>query len=40
MLVVVFGRNFVLMFLAGGAVLWLDMARIGRGQALSNKRQE
>ena len=40
MLVVFFGRNFVLMFLAVGAVLWLDMARIVRGQALSLKRQE
>ncbi|PBB37472.1 peptide ABC transporter permease [Mesorhizobium sp. WSM3879] len=40
MLVVFFGRNFVLMFLAVGAVLWLDMARIVRGQALSIRRQE
>ena len=40
MLVVFFGRNFVLMFLAVGAVLWLDMSRIVRGQALSIKRQE
>ena len=40
MLVVFFGRNFVLMFLAVGAVLWLDMARIVRGQAISIKRQE
>ncbi|MFO0994716.1 MAG: ABC transporter permease subunit [Hyphomicrobiales bacterium] len=40
MLVVFFGRNFILMFLAVGAVLWLDMARIVRGQALSIKRQE
>jgi oligopeptide transport system permease protein len=40
MLVVFFGRNFILMFLAVGAVLWLDMARIVRGQALSLKRQE
>ena len=40
MLVVFFGRNFVLMFLAVGAVLWLDMARIVRGQTLSIKRQE
>ena len=37
MLVVFFGRNFVLMFLAVGAVLWLDMARIVRGQALSHQ---
>ena len=40
MLVVFFGRNFVLMFLAVGAVLWLDMASIVRGQALSIRRQE
>ena len=40
MLVVFFGRNFVLMFLAVGAVVWLDMARIVRGQTLSIKRQE
>ena len=40
MLVVFFGRNFVFMFIAVGAVLWLDMARIVRGQTLSIKRQE
>lgn len=40
MLVVFFGRNFVLMFIAVGAVTWLDMARIVRGQTLSIKRQE
>jgi oligopeptide transport system permease protein len=40
MLVVFFGRNFVLMFIAVGAVMWLDMARIVRGQTLSIKRQE
>jgi oligopeptide transport system permease protein len=40
MLVVFFGRNFVLMFLAVGAVLWLDMARIVRGQTLAIKQQE
>jgi oligopeptide transport system permease protein len=40
MLVVFFGRNFVLMFIAVGAVEWLDMARIVRGQTLSLKRRE
>jgi oligopeptide transport system permease protein len=40
MLVVFFGRNFLLMFLGIAAVLWLDMARIVRGQTLSLKRQE
>ena len=40
MLVVFFGRDFVLMFIAVGAVLWLDMARIVRGQTLSIRRQE
>jgi oligopeptide transport system permease protein len=40
LLVVFFGRNVVLMFLAVGAIEWLDMARIVRGQTLSIKRQE
>ena len=40
MLVVFFGRNFILMFIAVGAVEWLDMARIVRGQTLAIKRQE
>ncbi len=40
LLVVFFGRNYVLMFIAVGAVEWLDMARIVRGQTLSIKRQE
>ncbi|MBG1232406.1 ABC transporter permease [Aestuariivirga litoralis] len=40
MLVVFFGRNFMFMFIAIGAVLWLDMSRIVRGQTLSLKRQE
>lgn len=40
LLVVFFGRNFVLVFLAVGAIEWLDMARIVRGQTLSIKRQD
>ena len=40
MLVVFYGRNFVLMFIAVGAVMWLDMARIVRGQTLAIKRME
>ncbi|MBK5934459.1 oligopeptide transport system permease protein [Rhodovulum imhoffii] len=40
LLVVFFGRNLVLMFLAVGAVEWLDMARIVRGQTLSLRRRE
>lgn len=40
MLVVFFGRNVVLMFIAVGAVEWLDMARIVRGQTLSVRRRE
>jgi oligopeptide transport system permease protein len=40
LLVVFFGRNFILMFLAVGAIEWLDMARIVRGQTLSLRRQE
>jgi oligopeptide transport system permease protein len=39
-LVVFFGRNFVLIFVAIGAIEWLDMARIVRGQTLSLKRRE
>jgi len=40
LLVVLFGRNFVLIFVAIGAVEWLDMARIVRGQTLSLKRRD
>ena len=40
LLVVFFGRNIVLMFIAVGAIEWLDMARIVRGQTLTIKRQE
>jgi oligopeptide transport system permease protein len=40
LLVVYFGRNFVLIFVAIGAVEWLDMARITRGQTLALKRRE
>jgi len=40
LLVVFFGRSIVLMFIAVGAVEWLDMARIVRGQTLSIKQQE
>ncbi|SFP63469.1 ABC transporter permease [Tranquillimonas alkanivorans] len=40
LLVVFFGRNLVLMFIAVGAVEWLDMARIVRGQTLSLRRRE
>jgi oligopeptide transport system permease protein len=40
MLVVFFGRNVVLMFIAVGAIEWLDMARIVRGQTLALKRRE
>jgi oligopeptide transport system permease protein len=40
LLVVFFGRNFILMFVAVGAIEWLDMARIVRGQTLSIRRQE
>ena len=40
MLVVFFGRHFVLIFVAIGAIQWLDMARIVRGQTLSLKRRE
>ncbi len=40
LLMVVFGRNIILIFVALGAVEWLDMARIVRGQTLSLKRRE
>ncbi|KAA3499409.1 ABC transporter permease subunit [Rhizobium rhizogenes] len=39
-LVVFFGRSFILIFLVIGAVEWLDMARIVRGQTLALKRRE
>jgi oligopeptide transport system permease protein len=40
LLIVTFGRHFALVFVAIGAVEWLDMARIVRGQALSLKRHD
>ena len=40
LLMVFFGRNIVLIFVAIGAVNWLDMARIVRGQTLSLKNRE
>jgi oligopeptide transport system permease protein len=40
LLTVLFGRNPVLLFVAIGAVGWLTMARIVRGQALALRRRE
>ena len=40
LLMVFFGRNIILIFIAIGAVEWLDMARIVRGQTLSLKKKE
>ncbi|MDP1579648.1 MAG: ABC transporter permease [Candidatus Didemnitutus sp.] len=40
LLMVVFGRNIILLFLAIGAVEWLTMARIVRGQIMSLKKME
>ncbi len=40
LLMVLFGRNIALIFVAIGAINWLDMARIVRGQTLSIKRRE
>lgn len=40
LLMVFFGRNIVLLFFAIGAVEWLTMARIVRGQIISIKRME
>ena len=40
LLMVLFGRSILLMFLAIGAINWLDMARIVRGQTLSLRERE
>ena len=40
LLMVVFERNFLLIFVAIGAINWLDMARIVRGQTLSLRERE
>lgn len=40
LLMVMFGRNFLLLFLAIGAVEWLTMARITRAQTMNLKRAE
>jgi len=40
LLTVVFGRDMVLIYVAIGAVSWLDMARIVRGQTISIRRKE
>lgn len=40
LVLVVFGRHIILLFMAIGAISWLDMARIIRGQVLSLKKQE
>lgn len=40
LLMVIFGRHIILIFVAIGAVNWLDMARIVRGQTLSLKNME
>jgi len=40
LLMVVFERNFFLIFVAIGAINWLDMARIVRGQTISLKERE
>ena len=40
LLMVFFGRNIFLIFIAVGAINWLDMARIVRGQTLSLKKKE
>jgi oligopeptide transport system permease protein len=40
LLMVTFGRNFILLFVAIGLVEWLTMARIVRGQIMSLKNQE
>jgi len=40
LLMVVFGRNILLLFVAIGAVEWLTMARIVRGQVMTLRKQE
>lgn len=40
LLMVFFGRNIILMFAAIGAIEWLTMARIVRGQSISLRRKE
>ncbi|TVQ41360.1 MAG: ABC transporter permease subunit [Wenzhouxiangella sp.] len=40
LLMVIFGRNIFLIFVAIGAINWLDMARIVRGQTLSLKNKD
>lgn len=40
LLMVAFERNFLLIFVAIGAINWLDMARIVRGQTISLKQRE
>ena len=40
LLMVVFGQNIILLFIALGAVQWLTMSRIVRGQVISLKGQE
>jgi len=40
LLMVAFERNFFLIFVAIGAINWLDMARIVRGQTLSLRERE
>jgi oligopeptide transport system permease protein len=40
LLMVAFERNFLLIFVAIGAINWLDMARIVRGQTLSLKERD
>ncbi|MGH8443700.1 MAG: ABC transporter permease subunit [Solimonas sp.] len=39
-LMVLFGRHLLLMFIAIGAVNWLDMARVVRGQTLALRRRD
>jgi oligopeptide transport system permease protein len=40
LLMVVFERNFLMIFVAIGAINWLDMARIVRGQTISLRERE
>lgn len=40
LLVTLFGRNFILIFVAIGVVSWLDVARVVRGQTIALRHKE
>ena len=40
LMLVIFGRSILMLFIGIGLISWLDMARIARGQTLSIKNKE